>query len=138
MSHTVNAREWQNILKLLMLTMLSDGRIYERQADTFVEASVKLRSDMRVRGFQTRQMTMDWYIRNREALVDIQTGQSFETDVLTLIDSIENIPDKEPLIRALKNLTAREADHDKYCLGIASKFKERLDGGSRRINAHST
>ena len=125
MSRAVNAREWQNILKLLMLTMLSDGRVYERQADTFVDASVRLRSDMSVRGFQTRQMTMDWYIQNRESLVDIQTGETFENDVLTLIDSIENIPDKKPLIRALKNLTAREAEQDKYCLGIASKSKER-------------
>lgn len=125
MSDTVNALEWQNILKLLMLTMLADGRAYERQADTFVDTSVKLRADMSVRGFQTRQMTMEWYIQNREQLVDIQTGETFEHDLLALIDSIETIPNKKPLIRALKNLSARDSEQDKDNVGIASKSKER-------------
>lgn len=125
MSNTVNAVEWQNILKLLMLTMLADGRAYERQADTFVDTSVKLRADMSVRGFQTRQMTMEWYIQNREQLVDIQTGETFEHDLLVLIDSIETIPNKKPLIRALKNLSARDSEQDKDNVGIASKSKER-------------
>jgi hypothetical protein len=71
MSDFVKAADWQNILKLLMLTLLSDGRYYERQADAFVVASVKLRSKMLVRGIQTPQMTMDWYIRNRQELVDV-------------------------------------------------------------------
>jgi len=125
MGHTVNAVDWQNILKLLMLTMLSDGRAYERQADTFVDASVKLRSNMTVRGIQTRQMTMDWYIRNRKELVDMRTGETFEHDLLALIDSVDSIPNKKPLIRALKNLTGRDYEQDKYSVGIASKSKER-------------
>jgi len=63
MTHVVNATDWQNILKLLMLTMLSDGRSYEREADSFVNASLNLCSNMQVRGIHTRQMSMDWYIQ---------------------------------------------------------------------------
>lgn len=100
--------------------MLADGRQYERQADTFVDASTKLRSNMKVRGVQTRQMTMDWYIRNRQDLVDIQTGETFEDDLVTLIDSLDKIPDKKPLIRALKNLAKREDE-----AGIVTMSKER-------------
>jgi len=120
MSHSVNSVDWQNILKLLMLTMLADGRAYERQADTFVDASFTLRSNMNVRGVQTRKMTMDWYIRNRQEIVDIQTGETFEQDLLALIDSLSAIPDKKPLIRALKNMAKRDDD-----AGIVSKSKER-------------
>ena len=39
MVHSVTTVDWQNILKLLMLTMLSDGRVYEREVDIFVNAS---------------------------------------------------------------------------------------------------
>ena len=120
MSHSVNSADWQNILKLLMLTMLADGRAYERQADTFVDASFTLRSNMNVRGVQTRKMTMDWYIRNRQEIVDIQTGETFEQDLLALIDSLSAIPDKKPLIRALKNMAKRDDD-----AGIVSKSRER-------------
>ena len=73
MVHSVTTVDWQNILKLLMLTMLSDGRVYEREADTFVNASLNLRANMVVSCIQTRQMTMAWYIRHRKELVDIQT-----------------------------------------------------------------
>ena len=120
MTHAVNSADWQNILKLLMLTMLADGRAYERQADTFVDASFNLRSNMKVRGVQTRKMTMDWYIRNRQELVDIQTGETFEDDVMALIDSLDTLPDKKPLIRALKNMAKRDDG-----TGIVSKSKER-------------
>jgi len=103
-----------------MLTMLADGRAYERQADTFVDATIVLRSNMKVRGVQTRKMTMDWYIRNRQDIVDIQTGETFENDLLALIDSLDTIPDKKPLLRALKNLSKREVE-----TGIAAKSKAR-------------
>ena len=50
MVHSVTTVDWQNILKLLMLTMLSDGRVYEREVDTFVNASLNLRANMDVSG----------------------------------------------------------------------------------------
>lgn len=103
-----------------MLTMLADGRAYERQADTFVDASTILRSNMKVRGVQTRKMTMDWYIRHRQEVVDIQTGETFEDDLIALIDSLDTIPDKKPILRALKNLAKREDE-----AGIISRSKER-------------
>ena len=57
MVHAVNAKDWDNVLKLLMLTMLSDGRMYEREVDTFVNTSMALRSQMRVSGMmKTRRM----------------------------------------------------------------------------------
>jgi len=120
MSDSLNSADWQNVLKLLMLTMLADGRAYERQADTFVDASFNLRSNMKVRGIQTRKMTMDWYIRNRQELVDIQTGETFEQELLKIIESLDTIPNKKPLLKALKNMAKREDE-----AGIVSRSKER-------------
>ena len=125
MAHSIDAVDWQNVLKLLMLTMLSDGRAYEREADTFINASLTLRTNMQVRGIQTRQMTMDWYIRNRKELVDIHTGETFESDLLALIDSLDTIPDKKPLLRTLKNLSRRESERKSSDIGIATRSKER-------------
>ena len=125
MTHVVNATDWQNILKLLMLTMLSDGRSYEREADSFVNASLNLCSNMQVRGIHTRQMSMDWYIRNRKELVDIQTGETFENDLLALIDSLDTLPDKKPLLRTLKNLARRDLDRKGSELSIVARSKER-------------
>ena len=125
MTHVVNAADWQNILKLLMLTMLSDGRSYEREAVSFVNASLNLCSNMQVRGIHTRQMSMDWYIRNRKELVDIQTGETFENDLLALIDSLDTLPDKKPLLRTLKNLARRDLDRKGSELSIVARSKER-------------
>ena len=125
MSNSINNMDWQNILKLLMLTMLSDGRAYERQADTFVNASLELRSRLKVKGIHTRQMTMDWYIRNRKDLVDIQTGETFENDLLQLIESLDTIPDKKPLLRTLKNLAKSDRDRQAADSNILSASKAR-------------
>lgn len=125
MSETVKPADWQNILKLIMLTILSDGRAFEREADSFVEASVDLRADLNVRGIQTRQMTMDWYIQNRKELIDIQTGETFEKVLLDLIDSLDGIPNKKPLIRTLKNLSKRESERDENTPAIIETSKAR-------------
>ena len=125
MVHSVNTVDWQNILKLLMLTMLSDGRAYEREADSFVNSSLELRSNMDVKGLQTRQMTMDWYIRNRKELVDVQTGETFENDLLALIDSLDTLPNKKPLLRTIKNLAKRDSERKASEVGIMSRVKER-------------
>ena len=125
MSETVKPADWQNILKLIMLTILSDGRAFEREADSFVDASVDLRTNMKVRGIQTRQMTMDWYIRHRKELIDIQTGETFETVLLELIDSLDRIPDKKPLLRTLKNLSKRDIDRNDDIPAITQTSKER-------------
>lgn len=125
MSNSITNIDWQNILKLLMLTMLSDGRAYERQADTFVNASLELRSRLKVKGIHTRQMTMDWYIRNRKDLVDIQTGETFENDLLQLIESLDTIPDKKPLLRTLKNLAKSDRDRQAADSNILSASKAR-------------
>ena len=125
MVHSVTTVDWQNILKLLMLTMLSDGRVYEREVDTFVNASLNLRANMDVNGIQTRQMTMDWYIRHRKELVDIQTGETFESDLLALIDSLDTLPNKKPLMRTLKNLARRDSERKESDIGIVSTSKER-------------
>ena len=105
--------------------MLSDGRAYEREADTFVNASLELRKNMKVRGIQTSQMTLDWYIRNRKELVDIQTGETFENDLLALIDSLENIPNKKPLLRTLQNLAKRDSERKPSNVGVVATSKER-------------
>lgn len=104
----IQTTDWDNILKLVMLTMLSDGRVYEREVDTFVNASMNLRSQMRVSGVQTRRMSMDWYIEHRNELKNILTGETFESDLHTLIESLDTLPDKKPLLRCLNTIAGSE------------------------------
>ena len=126
MGYSVKAEDWDNILKLLMLTMLADGRMYEREVDTFVNTSMALRTQMRVSGMmQTRRMNMDWYIQHRKELNDMQTGETFEADLLNLIESLDTLPDKKPLLRSLKNLARPELGRNGCTEGIIAKSRER-------------
>jgi len=86
---------------------------------------LRLRSRLKVKGIHTRQMTMDWYIRNRKDLVDIQTGETFENDLLQLIESLDTIPDKKPLLRTLKNLAKSDRDRQAADSNILSASKAR-------------
>lgn len=125
MDYIVKRTDWDNILKLLMLTMLSDGRVYEREVDTFVNASAGLRSQMHVSGMQTPHMCMKWYIQHRSELVDMQSGETFESDLLALIDSLDSIPDKKHLLRSMKNLARPELGRSGASEGIIAKSRER-------------
>lgn len=125
MVDVVKTSDWDNILKLLMLTMLSDGRTYEREVDTFINTSLDLRSQMHVAGIKTRRMSMDWYLEHRDELKDIQTGETFQSDLLKLIDSLESLPDKKPLLRCLKNIARPELGRKGCTEGIIATSRER-------------
>lgn len=130
MSNIVKRTEWESILKLLMLTMLADGRAYEREADSFVKASMTLRGEMTVAGMQTSRMSLEWYIKNRAELVDVQSGETFEADLLKLIDSLETLPNKKPLLRTMKNLAQPELGRRGSEEGIIAKSRLRWDATS--------
>ena len=125
MHDLVSRPQWDNILKLLVLTMLADGRAYEREVDSFLSASRTLRKDLSVAGIHTDQRSIQWYIKNKSDLIEIKSGQTFETDLLEIIDSLESIPNKKPLIRAMKNLALPEKGRDEYVDGVVSKSRKR-------------
>ena len=121
----IKAPEWDNILKLLMLTMLSDGRIYEREADSFVNESMALRREMPVKGIQTRKMSLEWYIKNRAELIEISSGETFESDLLKLIDNLDILPNKKPLLKSMKNLSKPELGRSNSSEAIITKSRQR-------------
>lgn len=125
MHDLVSRPQWDNILKLLVLTMLADGRAYEREVDSFLSASRTLRKDLPVAGIHTDQRSIQWYIKNKSDLIEIKSGQTFETDLLEIIDSLKSIPNKKPLIRAMKNLALPEKGRDEYVDGVVSKSRKR-------------
>ena len=125
MHDLISRPQWDNILKLLVLTMLADGRAYEREVDSFLSASRTLRKDLPVAGIHTDQRSIQWYIKNKSDLIEIKSGQTFETDLLEIIDSLKSIPNKKPLIRAMKNLALPEKGRDEYVDGIVSKSRKR-------------
>ena len=125
MHDLVSRPQWDNILKLLVLTMLADGRAYEREVDSFLSASRALRKDLPVAGIHTDQRSIQWYIKNKSDLIEIKSGQTFETDLLEIIDSLKSIPNKKPLIRAMKNLALPEKGRDEYVDGVVSKSRKR-------------
>lgn len=132
----VKTSDWDNILKLLMLTMLADGRVYEREVDSFVNASSGLRSEMNVTGMQTPRMSMEWYIEHRSELVDMQSGETFETDLLKLIDSLEIIPDKKALIKSMKNLARPELGRSGCTEGIIATSRQRWERADQKGLTH--
>ena len=125
MHDLISRPQWDNILKLLVLTMLADGRAYEREVDSFLSASRTLRKDLPVAGIHTDQRSIQWYIKNKSDLIEIKSGQTFETDLLEIIDSLKSIPNKKPLIRAMKNLALPEKGRDEYVDGVVSKSRKR-------------
>ena len=125
MRDLVSRQQWDNILKLLVLTMLADGRAYEREVDSFLNASRTLRKDLPVAGIHTDQRSIQWYIKNKSDLIEIQSGQTFEADLLEIIDSLDSIPNKKLLIRAMKNLALPERGRDDYVDGVVSKSRKR-------------
>ena len=125
MRDLVSRQQWDNILKLLVLTMLSDGRNYEREVDSFVDTARTLRQNMPVAGILNDHMNIQWYIRNKSELIDIHSGNSFEADLLEIIDSLDSLPNKKPLLKAMKNLSKPEVARSKDAAGVVGLSRQK-------------
>lgn len=120
----MSTTDWDNILKLLMLTLLSEGREYERQVDTFVGAAMKVHHNLEQSSFMSERRSIEWYISHCEELKDVVSGNSCAKDLNEVIKNLQSFPDKKPLLRAIRGIVRDCRNGGERASDILKKSKD--------------
>jgi len=97
----MNAKYWNDVLQLLSIMILIDGKVYEEEVEAFKDAALTLRDMVDPKLMLTRHMAGDWFTQHRD---DLEIGVSlvfYESTVSKALKNLDEVEDKKGLLFAL-------------------------------------
>ena len=92
---------WTDILSLLSLMILADGRVYKEEVDTFKSAVVTLRDKLSVQTMLTEHMALEWFVVHKDEFLRL-IGQGFlDAKVAELVGKLDYVDGKEHIADVL-------------------------------------
>lgn len=97
----MNARYWSDVLRLLCMMILIDGKVYEEELEEFKKAAIALRDIVDPNLMLTGHMAEDWFELNRDEIAIGVTTVFYESNVIKTLRNLDEVEDKKGLIFAL-------------------------------------
>tara|TARA_R110002020_G_scaffold168621_10_gene357491 strand:- start:178 stop:609 length:432 start_codon:yes stop_codon:yes gene_type:complete len=104
------ASKWQHIFKIFMYVILSKKRIYQEEMAMFAFMTKRVKSILSPNLILTDMMLKDWFMLNREEVMQrVLIGQE-ERAVQFHMDHLDEVEDKITIIRAMQSIAKCDGD----------------------------
>ena len=104
------ASKWQHIFKIFMYVILSKKRIYQEEMAMFAFMTKRVKSILSPNLILTDMMLKDWFMLNREEVMQrVLIGQE-ERAVQFHMDHLDEVEDKLTIIRAMQSIAKCDGD----------------------------
>lgn len=97
----MNARYWNDVLRLLCMMILIDGKVYEEEVEAFKDAAMTLRDMVDPHLMLTRHMAEDWFHLHRDDLSIGVSSVFMDTTIAKALNGLNEVEDKKGVIFAL-------------------------------------
>lgn len=97
----MNARYWNDVLHLLGMMILIDGKVYEEELEAFTEAAISLRDIVDPKLMLTAHMAEDWFAGHREEILNNIRPSCYDRTVQRTLKRLDEVDNKSDLIFAL-------------------------------------
>jgi|GEM_PF-4859724 len=98
------ASKWRHIFKIFMYVILAKKRIYHEEMTMFVFMTKRVKSILSPNMVMTDRMLKDWFILNREEVLQtVQLGHE-EREIQGHMNHLEEVEDKLTIIRAMQSI----------------------------------
>jgi len=97
----MNARFWNDVLRLLCMMILIDGKVYEEELEAFKDAALTLRDMVDPKLMLTGHMAEDWFELNRDDIAISIQSVFYDGSVAKALKNLDAIENKKSLIFAL-------------------------------------
>lgn len=97
----MNARYWNDVLHLLGMMILIDGKIYEEEVDAFTDAAISLRDIVDPNLMLTRHMAKDWFAGHRDRIINSIRPSCYESTIARTLKRLDDVDNKKDMIFAL-------------------------------------
>jgi uncharacterized tellurite resistance protein B-like protein len=97
----MNGKSWNEVLRLLSMMILIDGKVFEEEIEAFKDAAIALRDMVDPSLVLTRHMAGDWFTQHRDEIAIGVSHVFYESTVSKTLERLNDIEDKKGLLVAL-------------------------------------
>lgn len=112
---------WDNIMTLLGLMVVANGRVTEEEVNEFVDSMMELRVVIDPKVSLTRHFAMDWLKLNKDHLSAIIDGLEYDREIIAILSDIRSLPYKLDIITAMVRIAIADNDYSRIEKGFIKK-----------------
>lgn len=112
---------WKHILKLLGLIIVADKKVLKEEVDTFLDVINELRAVIDPTISLTRHMAFDWFMLNKDELLDIINSLAYDTALLETLSEIKSMPHKLDVISGMVRIAVSDGVYSNVERGLIKK-----------------
>lgn len=112
---------WKHILKLLGLIIVADKKVLKEEVDAFLDVVSELRVIIDPTVSLTRHMARDWFMLNKNDLLEVINGLAYDTVLLETLVPIKSIPYKLDVISGMVRIAISDGDYSNIEKGLIKK-----------------
>jgi len=101
MSNHIRDLDWSDVLTLLSMMVLADGKVYQEEMEAFKKAAIELRDLICPKVMLTEQMAFDWFTLHRDNILERMGTHNYPTAVAETLENLDVLPDKQMFVMAL-------------------------------------
>ena len=119
----MRANHWNEILRMLCMMVLADGKVYKEEVDTFVEAGMALRDELTPDMLLTRKMVLDWFVLHRAEISAGMDEFAYDNTLSSVLENLQDLADKRGVLAAMRKIALSDGFHhtsEKDLLQIAA------------------
>ena len=107
----IGASQWSNILKLVGLMAVANGRFVQDDMEAFKDAMMELRAVVDPTLVMTRRMAQDWMVIHKDELTAVVDGLEYDSELIAIFKEIRNFPYKLDVVTAMMRVGIADGDH---------------------------
>jgi len=108
MSNHIRDLDWSDVLTLLSMMVLADGKVYQEEMEAFKKAAIELRDMICPQVMLTEQMAFDWFTWHREDILLRMSTFNYPTSVTETLENLSVLPDKKMFLMALLKISVSD------------------------------
>jgi len=112
---------WKHILKLLGLIIVADKKVLPEEVDTYLDVVSELRAIIDPTISLTRHMARDWFMLNKDDLMDVIDSLAYDTVLLDTLSAIKSMPHKLDVISGMVRVAVSDGVYSNVERGLIKK-----------------
>ena len=114
----MNARYWTDVLRLLCMMILIDGKVYEEELEEFKSAALALRDMVDPKLMLTGHMAQDWFELNRDDIAIGVTTVFYESNVVKTLKNLNEVENKKGLSSCRRDIPGGDTVAQRCLLAV--------------------
>ena len=96
--------QWLDVMTLLAVMVVVDGKVFKEEVDTFIEEAIKLSELVGLEASFSKKLAFDWYVTRRTDIKKICAISEPSAQVIALIKALKESPHRFAVLASMNKI----------------------------------